>query len=86
MASLLVYAKTRTVSSCLTITLRCESQYILKGYLHWLQILMEGNTTSTPEELVDSLIERRNDYGGTNFDGAIRMASIVLENQWDPQR
>ena len=47
---------------------------------------MEGNNTSTPDELVDSLIGRCNLVGGTNFDGAIRTARTVLERQWNAQR
>ena len=49
-------------------------------------MLLEGDHTSTPEELVESLIGRRNDYGGTNFDIAIRTATNVLERQWNAQR
>lgn len=86
MAPLLVHVKTRTASSCLTIPPRCEIPYIFKRYLHYLKVLMEDNNTSTPEQLVNSLIGRRNDYGGTNFDEAIRMARIVLERQWNDQR
>ena len=47
---------------------------------------IEGDHTSTLDELVESLIGRRNDYGGTNFDIAIRTASTVLERQWNAQR
>ena len=47
---------------------------------------MEGNITSTPDELVDSLIGRYNHTWGTNFDGAIRTACTVLERQWNAQR
>ena len=47
---------------------------------------MEGNDTSTPDELVNSLIGRRRPNGGTNFDGAIRTARTVQERQWNAQR
>ena len=47
---------------------------------------MEGNNTSTPDELVDSLIERCRPSGSTNFDGAIKTACTVLERQWNAQR
>ena len=47
---------------------------------------MEGDNTSTPDELVDSLIGRCNPRGGTDFDGAIRTARNVLERQWNAQR
>ena len=57
-----------------------------EGYSQWLQVLLEGDLTSTPDALVEKLIGRRNDYGGTNFDTAIRTASLVLERQWNAQR
>jgi len=47
---------------------------------------MEGNNTSTPDELVDSLIGRCRPSGGTNFNEAIRTACTVMERQWDTQR
>ena len=47
---------------------------------------MEGNNTSTPDELVDSLIGRCLPSGGTNFDEAIKTACTVLERQWNAQR
>ena len=59
---------------------------MFKDCLQWPQVLIEGDTTSTPEELVESLIGRRNDFGGTNFDMAIRTATTVLERQWNAQR
>ena len=86
MAPLLGLGKTRTALSCLTMPLRCEIYCIYEGDLQWLQVLLEGDHTSTPEELVESLIGRRNDYGGTNFDIAITTASAVLERQWNAQR
>ena len=47
---------------------------------------MEGDNTSTPDELLDSLIERYGPRGGTNFDEAIRTACVLLERQWNAQR
>ena len=47
---------------------------------------MEGNNTSTPDELVNSLVGRCHPGGRTNFDGAIRTARTMLERQWDAQR
>ena len=82
----LVYVKTRTVSSCSTIPLRCEARCILKSHLHSLQVLMEGNNTSTPDGLVDVLIGRYNHTRGKNFDRAIRTARTVLGRQWNAQR
>ena len=47
---------------------------------------MEGNNTSTPDELLDSLIEQCSPRGGTDFDEAIRTARNLLERQWNAQR
>ena len=47
---------------------------------------MEGDNTSTPGDLLDSLIERCGPRGGTNFGEAIRTARILLERQWNAQR
>ena len=63
-----------------------RARCILKSHLHSLQVLMEGNNTSTPDELVDSLIGRYNHTRGKNFDGAIRTARTVLGRQWNAQR
>ena len=59
---------------------------MMKSHLQLLQVLMEGNNTSTPDELMDSLIGRCRPYGGTNFDRALSMARTVLERQWNAQR
>ena len=50
------------------------------------QILLENDNSSTPDELVESLIGRSNWYGGTDFDKALDTARTVLERQWNAQR
>ena len=59
---------------------------MVKSHLQPLQVLLEGNNTSTPDELMDSLIGRCRPSGFTNFDGALRTARTVLERQWNAQR
>jgi len=60
--------------------------HFLKSHLQSLQVLMEGNNTSTPDELVDSLIGQCRPSGGTNFNEVLKEARTVMERQWDAQR
>ena len=59
--------------------------YSIILFNHRVQVIMENDHTSPPDELLNIVLEH-GPQGGTDFFSAVQIAQAIMENNWDEER
>ena len=59
--------------------------YSIILFNHRVQVIMENDQASTPDKLLNIVLEH-GPQGGTDFFSAVQIAQAIMENNWDEER